>query len=325
MNPVRLFLAFSAALLALAAPSAISQGGYPTKPVRVIVPFPPGGTNDIVARIVARDLGESTGQQFVIDNRGGASGVIGAEAVARSPADGYSIMVHSTTHLTNAFSYKKLPYDTFASFEPITLLAGQPCALVVHPSLPVKSAKDFIALAKSRPNQITYASNGEGGNLHVMMALLASMANIKMIHVPYKGGGPMATSLISGETQSAVATIGSVMVHIKSGRLRPVAVTSATRTKILPDVPPIAETGLPGYDMNPWIGAFAPVKTPKPVLDRLHAELTKVLKKPETAKVMAEQGVEPWPSSPQEFANRMKSDYEKYQKIFKIIGTPATT
>jgi tripartite-type tricarboxylate transporter receptor subunit TctC len=135
----------------------------------------------------------------------------------------------------------------------------------------------------------------------------------------------MATSLISGETQSAVATIGSVMVHIKSGRLRPVAVTSATRTKILPDVPPIAETGLPGYDMNPWIGAFAPVKTPKPVLDRLHAELTKVLKKPETAKVMAEQGVEPWPSSPQEFANRMKSDYEKYQKIFKIIGTPATT
>ena len=224
---------------------------YPTKPVRVIVPFPPGGTNDIVARLVARDLSEILGQQFVIDNRGGASGVIGAEAVAKSPPDGYTMMVHSTSHLTNAFSYKKLPYDTFRDFEPVTLLASQPCVLVVHPSLPTRTVKDFVALAKARPNQITYASNGEGGNLHVQMALLASMANIQMIHVPYKGGGPMATSLISGETQSAIATVGAVLVHIKSGRIRPLGVTSAKRTSILPNVPPISETGVPGYDMNP--------------------------------------------------------------------------
>jgi tripartite-type tricarboxylate transporter receptor subunit TctC len=293
--------------------------------VRIVVPFPPGGTNDIVARLVARELSSALGQQFVIDNRGGASGVIGAEAVAKSPPDGYTLMVHSTTHLTNAFSYKKLSYDTFKDFEPITLLASQPCVLVVHPSLPAKSVKEFIALAKARPDQITYASNGEGGNLHVQMALLASMANIKMIHVPYKGGGPMATSLMSGETQSAIATVGAVLPHIKSGRVRPLGVTSSTRTTILPNVPPIAEVGVPGYDMNPWVGAFAPARTPKPIVDRLYGELNKILKKPELAKLMLDQGVEPWPASQQEFVTRMRSDYEKYQKIFKIIGTPAGT
>jgi tripartite-type tricarboxylate transporter receptor subunit TctC len=167
----------------LVAQHAAAQA-YPAKPVRLVVPFPPGGTNDIVARIIARELSQSMGQQFVVDNRGGASGIIGADSVAKAPPDGYTLMVHSTSHLTNAFSYNKLPYDTFRDFEPITLLAFQPSLLVVHPSLPAKSVKEFIALAKSRPGQITYASNGEGGNLHVMMALFASMANIQLIHVP---------------------------------------------------------------------------------------------------------------------------------------------
>lgn len=318
-----LAIAVTLVIAAVVPAASLAQGNYPVKPVRIVVPFPPGGTNDIVGRLVARDLSAAMGQQFVIDNRGGASGLIGADNVAKSAPDGYTLMVHSTSHLTNDFSYKKLPYDTFKDFEPIALLAAQPYVLVVHPSLPVKSVKEFIALAKSRPDQITYASNGEGGNPRVLMALFASMAKIRLIHVPYKGGGPMATSLMSGETQSAVATVGSMLPSLAAGRVRPLGVTSAKRSSILPKVPTIAESGLPGYDMNAWVGAFAPAKTPKAIVDRLHAEINKILKKPELAKQMADQGVEPWPASHQEFEAQMKSDYQSYEKVFKIIGTPA--
>jgi tripartite-type tricarboxylate transporter receptor subunit TctC len=314
-----------AVTMALSGAAAFGQGAYPIKPVRVVVPFPPGGTNDIVARFVARELSEVMGQQFVVDNRAGASGVIGADLVAKSPPDGYTLMVHSSSHLSNALAYKKLPYDTFRDFEPIGLMAGQPGVLVVHPSLPAKSVKEFIALAKARPGQITYASNGEGGSLHVQMALFASMANIKLIHVPYKGGAPVAVSLASGETQSSVSTVGIVLPHIKSGRLRPLGMSSAKRSSILPNVPTIAESGVPGYDMNPWIGAFAPAGTPKAITERLHAEIDKALRKPEIIKQMAEQALEPWIGTQQEFAARLKADYEKFQKIFKIIGTPAAS
>ena len=304
------------------APAVLAQPAYPSKPVRIVVPFPPGGTNDIVARLMGNELSKAMGQQFLIDNRGGASGVIGAEAVSKSPPDGYTLMVHSVTHLTNSFSYSKLPYDTFKDFEPIGLLAAQPYVLVAHPSLPVKSVKDFIALAKSRPNQLTYASNGEGGAPHVFMALFASMANIQMIHVPYKGGGPMATSLMSGETQSAMATVGSMLPVLRANKVRPLAVSSARRSKLMPDLPTIAEAGVPGYSMDAWIGAFAPAKTPKPIVDRLHEESNKILKRPEFGRQMSEQGVEPWAGTQQEFAAQMKSDYAKYEKVFKIIGTP---
>ena len=304
------------------APAVHAQPAYPSKPVRIVVPFPPGGTNDIVARLVASDVSKTMGQQFVIDNRGGASGVIGAEALARAAPDGYTIMVHSVSHLTNSFSYAKLPYDTFRDFEPIALLAAQPYVLVVHPSLPPKSVKEFIALAKARPNQLTYASNGEGGGPHVFMSLFASMANIQMIHVPYKGGGPMATSLMSGETQCAMATVGSMLPVLRAKRVRALGVASKNRSRIMPDVPTIAEAGLPGYSMDAWIGSFAPAKTPKAIVDRLHDEFNKILKRPEFGKLMADQGVEPWPATQQEFVAQMKSDYEKYQKVFKIIGTP---
>jgi tripartite-type tricarboxylate transporter receptor subunit TctC len=309
----------------LGAARAYSQTTYPVKPVRVIVPFPPGGTNDIVARFVMRDLSEVMGQQYVVENRAGASGVIGAEAVAKSPPDGYTLMVHSSSHLSNAFAYKKLPYDTFKDFEPIGFMAAQPGVLVVHPSLPVKSVRDFIALAKARPGQITYASNGEGGSLHVQMALFASMANIQLIHVPYKGGAPVATSLASGETQSSISTIGIVLPHIRNNRLRALATSSAKRSTILPNLPTIAEVGVPGYDMNPWVGGFAPAGTPKAITERLHAEINKALGKRELAKQMADQAVEPWIGTQQEFAARLKTDYEKFQKIFKIIGTPAAS
>ncbi len=188
--------------------------------------------------------------------------------------------------------------------------------------MPAKLVKEFIALAKARPNQITYASNGEGGSLHVQMALFASMTNIKLVHVPYKGGAPVAVSLASGETQSSVSTVGIVLPHIRSGRLRPLGMSSTKRSGILPNVPTIAESGVPGYDMNPWIGAFAPVGTPKAITERLHVEINKALRKPEVVKQMADQALEPWIGTQPECAAQLKTDYEKFQKIFKIIGTP---
>lgn len=318
----RVALAIGAALCGT---TVYAQGAYPVKPVRVIVPFPPGGTNDIVARFVMRDLSEVMGQQYVIDNRAGASGSIGADLVAKSPPDGYTLMVHSSSHLSNAFAYRKLPYDTFKDFQPIGFMAAQPGVLVVHPSLPAKTVKEFIALAKARPDQITYASNGEGGSLHVQMALFASMANIRLIHVPYKGGAPVAASLASGETQSSVSTVGIVLPHIKSGRLRPLGMSSAKRSTLLPNVPTIAQSGVPGYDMNPWVGAFAPAGTPKAIIDRLHTQINAALRKPELNRQMADQAVEPWVGTQAEFAARMQTDYQMFQKIFKLIGTPAGT
>ncbi len=312
-----------AVLGAGAAGATLAQGNYPNKAVRLIVPFPPGGSNDIVARFLAKDLSDSLRQQFLVDNRGGASGAIGADAVAKAAPDGYTLMVHSTSHLSNAFVNTKLPYDTLKDFEPIALLAAQPSALIVSPNTPAKTVKEFIALAKSRPGQITYASNGEGGNLHVQMALFASMAGIQLIHVPYKGGAQMTTALLANETQSAVSTIGAVLGQIQAGKLPVLGVTSARRSTLLPSVPTIAESGLPGYDINAWIGAFAPVGTPRPVVDRLHSEIEKFLKKPELAKQMADQGVEPWPATQQEFAARLKTDYEQLQRVFKIIAKPA--
>ena len=302
---------------------AFAQAAYPSKSVRVIVPFPPGGSNDIVARLISRELSESTKQQFIVDNRGGASGAIGADAVAKATPDGYTLMVHSTSHLSNAFVAEKLSYDTLKDFEPITLLAAQPSVLVTTPSLGVKTVKEFLAVARARPGQITYASNGEGGNLHVQMALLASMANIQLIHVPYKGGAPMTTALLSGETHSAISTVGAVLSQIKAGKINALGVTSAKRSSLLPDLPTVAEAGVPGYDSNAWIGAFGPARTPRPIVDKLYSEITKSLKKPEFAKQLADQGVEPWLATPQEVGARLHSDYDQLARAFKIIGTPA--
>ena len=293
---------------------------YPTKAVRVVVPFPAGGSNDLVARMVSQELSKAMGQQFVVDNRGGASGVIGAEMVARAPADGYTLMVHSITHLSNGLLIKKVPYDTVNDFTPVALLVAQPGVLVVHPSLPVKTVKQFIALAKARPNEITYGSNGPGGSLHLMMALFTSMANVKLIHVPYKGGAPLTTSLISGETQSATATINTVLAHIKSSRLRALGVTADTRSGLLPDVPTIAEAGVPGYEFNSWIGLFGPKGLPQPLVDRLHGEVGKVMKQPEVVKSLANQALDPWNASQQDFVRRVKADYEKLAKVIKLAG-----
>lgn len=314
-----LSIAGVALVAAFGAPFAVQAQNYPSKVVRVVIPWPPGGSNDVVGRVVMQKVSEALGQQFVIDNRGGAAGQIGSEIVANSPADGYTVMVQSTTHVANAHLYKKLNYDPLKDFIGITTLARQVGMLVVHPSLPAKNGKELIALAKKRPGELVYASAGNGSYVHLSMALMAEMAGIKMVHVPYKGGGPAGTALIAGETQAMLATIGSLFPHIKSGRVRPIGVATDKRVPQFPDVPAIAEF-VPGYDFTAWVGSFVPAGTPKAVVDTLNALLGKALADPGVTAKLVAQTLDPMHISPEQFAARLKSDYDKYEKVVKISG-----
>jgi tripartite-type tricarboxylate transporter receptor subunit TctC len=307
------------AMASMLAPLAVFAQAYPTKPVRMLIPWPPGGANDVVGRVVAQRLTEQFGQQVIVENRGGASGVIGSDLVAKGPADGYTFMVHSATHVANPHLYKKLPYDTLKDFIGVTPLAVQVGALVVHPSLPVKSVKEFIALGKARPGQIVYGSSGSGSFVHLAMALLNATTNTNMIHVPFKGGGPATIALASGEIQAMTATIGSLIPHIASKRVRALGVTSAKRVTLYPDVPAIAET-VPGYEFVAWIGAFVAANTPRPIVDRLNSEMRKALAHPDTAKILGAQTLDPLPMSPEEFSKLLKADYDKYEKVIKLSG-----
>ena len=308
------------AVLAGLLPLAAAAQNYPVKTVRVVIPWPPGGSNDIVGRLVMQKMSENLNQQFIIDNRGGASGIVGSDLVAKSPADGYTIMIHSATHVSNPHLYGKIPYDTMKDFAAVAPLARQVGMLVVHPSLPVKTVREFIDLGKKRPGEITYASSGNGSFVHLGMALLNSMSNTKMIHVPYKGGGPAAVAIASGEVQAMMATVGSVIPHINSNRLRAVAVTSDERITQYPKVQTIAEGGVKGYEFTAWIGALAPAATPRPVIDKLNAELHKVLKDRSVAEKLSSQTLDPMFMSPEQFAARLKSDYDKYAKVIKESG-----
>ena len=305
--------------LALLTGAAMAQQ-YPSKTVRVVIPWPPGGSNDVVGRIVLQKVGELMGQQFIVDNRGGAAGSIGADVAAKAPPDGYTLMVHSTSHVGNAHLYKKLPYDTLKDFTGVALLAAQPGALTVHPSLPVKTVKDFIALAKNRPGTINYSSSGNGSAPHLSMALLVSMSSINIVHVPYKGGAPQVTALVSGETQASLATVSTVLMHVQSGRLRALGVSSAKRTGTMPEVPTIAEAGVPGYEMSPWIGVFVPAATPRELIVRLNGEINKALKSPDVSQLLASQALDALGGTPEEFDARIKLDYEKYAKLIKLTG-----
>jgi tripartite-type tricarboxylate transporter receptor subunit TctC len=309
----------AAAALSLAATTAVAQE-YPAKPVRCVVPWPPGGSNDVVARVVMQKMSETMGKQFLVDNRGGAAGVPGADFVAKSPPDGYTIMVHSATHVSNPHLYAKIPYDTLKDFVAVAPLSVQVGMLVVHPALPAKTVKEFIAIAKGKPDQLTYSSSGSGSFVHLSMAMFASMAGIKMTHVPYKGGGPAAISIASGETQAQMGTIGSVIQQVKQNRVRALAVTSEKRVSVFPDLPTIAEAGVPGYEFTAWIGTFAPAATPKPIVDRLNTEINKVLKTKEVAENLRNQTLEPMIMTPDQFAKRVRSDYDKYEKVVKLTG-----
>jgi len=306
-------------LFSTASSIAIAQA-YPTKPVRVVIPWPPGGSNDVVGRLVMQKLSQAWRQQFVIDNRPGAAGSIGSDVVAKASHDGYTLMVHSTTHLGNAHLYRKLPYDTLRDFTGVSLLVSQPGALTVHPSLPAKSVKEFIALAKARPGEILYSSSGNGSAPHLSMALFISMTGIKILHVPYKGGAPQVTALVAGEAQASLATVSTVIHHLRAGRLRALGVNSSKRVGVLPDVPAIAEAGVPGYEMSPWIGVFAPTGTPRSIIDELNAEIDKALRMPDVVRTLSNLALEPLLASTDEFNARIKADYDKYGKLIRISG-----
>lgn len=315
----KLRVAFIAMIAPLLGASLASAQTYPAKPVRVIVVFPPGGSNDVTARIVFAKMNEITGQNFIIENRGGAAGTIGADVVAKSPNDGYTLMVQSATHIANAHLYKKLPYDTLGDFIGITTMARQVGMLVVHPALPVKNTREFIALARKRPGEIVYGSAGNGSYVHLTMALLTSMTNTKMTHVPYKGGGPVNIAIASGEVQAVIGTIASLVPNLNAKRVRPLAVTSDKRTTQFPDVPAIAET-VKGYEFTAWVACFAPKGTPRAVIDKLNADLAKALADKDVAAKLTAQTLDPMPMTPQQFAQRLKSDYDKYEKVVRISG-----
>ena len=318
MRAARVFAAFTAGVLC-AAGVAWSQT-YPVKPVRVIIPFPPGGANDITARIVLPKLSEQMGQQFVIDNRSGAGGTTGTTAAAQSKPDGYTLLIQTVaSHVSNAHLYKKLPYDALRDFTGVTPLARLATVLTVHPSMPTRSVKEFIALAKARPKEILFGHAGFGSFIHLNTVLMESSTGIKITQVPFRGGGPAVVGLVSGETQAMIAGIGDILEHIKSKRARPLAVTSTERVAQLPDVPPMADF-FPGYECTTWVSIFAPAGTPKPILDRLNAELGKALRDPAVASKLSDLTYDPAHRPPEELAQRLKADYEKIGKLFREFG-----
>ena len=318
MRAVRVFAAFIAGMLC-AAGVAWSQA-YPARPVRVIVPFPPGGANDIVARIVLSKLSEQMGQSFIIENRSGAGGTTGSAVVAQSRPDGYTLLVQTVaSHVSNPHLYKNLPYDALGDFVGITPLSRLVTVLTVHPSLPVRSVKEFIALAQKRPKEVLFGHAGYGSFIHLNTVLLESTTGIRITQVPYKGGGPAVVGLVSGETHAMIAGIGDIIEHIKVKRVRPLGVSSTERVTQLPDVPPIADT-VPGFECTTWVSILAPAGTPRAIIDQLNAELGNAMRDPGVASKLSGLTYDAVHRTPEELAQRLRTDYEKIGKLFRQFG-----
>jgi tripartite-type tricarboxylate transporter receptor subunit TctC len=310
----------SAVVLCVAA-STLLAAGYPERPVRLIVPSPPGGGTDVSARMFTPKLSEVLGQQIVVDNRGGASGNIGAETAARAAPDGYTLLAGIASLTSNPYVMRKVPFDLERDFAPISLTVVVPNVLISHPSLPVRNMKELIAFAKARPGQLSYASAGVGSVPHLMMELFVSMGGLKMVHVPYKGAGPALTDVIAGHVPLMAANILSTLPHVKAGRVRAYGVTSATRAQAAPDIPTIAEAGLPGYEAVQWFGLLAPAGTPREIVTRLHGAVVQVLEDPAVKKRFIGDGADPRPSaSPEAFGAFIKSELKKWEKVVKAAG-----
>jgi len=312
------------AMLAMATLSACLGIGaacaqsYPVKPIRIIVPFAPGGPNDILARIIGQKLTEAWGQQTIVENRPGGGTVIGTEVVAKSPPDGYTLLMVSTSHTSNP-SLRKLPYDPLRDLEPVILVAAGPNVLIAHPSLPARSVKELIAVARSRPDQVAYGSGGAGTSTHLSGAMLALMGGVKMIHVPYKGGGPATIDLLSGQITWMFGTILPSMPHIRSGRLRALAVTGTKRSPVLPDVPPVADT-LPGFEAISWYGVSATGGAPRDVILKLNQEIARALNSADMRERLAHEGAEVVGGSPEEFGRFYRAEIEKWAKVIRAAG-----
>ncbi len=309
------------ALAAFAISAAAHAQVYPVKPIRMIVAYPPGGGTDIVGRTLAQKLGESLGQGVVVENRGGASGNIGTELAARAAPDGYTILMGNVApNAINVSLFKELPFDPVADFAPVSLVASTPNILVVHPSTRARTVKEVIALAKAKPGAFNFASAGVGSSSHLAGELFRILAGADIVHVPYKGAGPAMVDVLSGQVQLYFATMPAAMPHVKTGKLAPVAVTSARRSQALPDLPTIAESGVPAYEASTWYGVLAPAHTPSAVVARLHGDIAKILADAALHARLADQGFDPVGNSPEEFGAYIKSEILKWGKVIRDAG-----
>jgi tripartite-type tricarboxylate transporter receptor subunit TctC len=315
----RIPMAALAAAFVLSQPAG-AQPSYPAKPVRLVVPSAPGGGTDITARVMAPKLSEFLGQQVVVENRAGAGTMIGGEVVARSAPDGYTLLMGISTLAINPAMYKKVPYDALKDFAPVTQAVSLPNLLVVHPSLPVRTVKELVAFAKARPGQLQFASAGVGTNPHLAAELFLSMTGTKMLHVPYKGSGAGVIDVIAGHVPVMTPSILTGLPYAKTGRLRALGVTSAKRAGGAPDIPTIAEAGVPGYEAVQWFGILAPAGTPRPVIDRVHREAVRVLQSADIRERLRADGADPVASTPEEFAAFLRSETAKWAKVVKAVG-----
>ncbi len=296
---------------------------YPSRPIRFVVPFPPGGGNDIVGRIVAAKLGEGLGQQVVVDNRGGAGGTIGTDITAKAAPDGYTMLVNNISLAVNHTLFRKLPYDTLKDLAPVSLVGRQPNMVVVHPGVAAKSMRDLLALARAKPGQVNYGSGGSGTASHLATEMLKLMTKTDMVHVPYKGLGPALTDLMGGRLHVIISTMASALPHMKAGKLRPLAVTTAQRSSFFPEVPTMDEAGVKGYEFSTWYGIVVPAGTPRAIVERLNAETRKALATLTVKEQFAAQGLETAPSTPREFGAYLRAEVAKWGKVIKASG--ATT
>ena len=306
----------------IVAPAAAQN--YPVKTVRLIAPFAPGGATDVLARLTAQKLGERWGQSVIVDNRAGAGGNIGAEAAVRSVPDGYTLLVAGAPHAINMTLYRNLTYDLARDLVAINRIAGYPSAIVVHPSVPAKSVKELVALAKARPGDLNFGSPGPGSPNRLAVELFMIMANVKMTHIPYKGGsGQMVTDLVAGHVQLASIGLPPSMEYVKAGRLRAIAVTSTKRSPLLPDVPTVSEAGLPGFDVTSWYGVFAPAALPRNLVTRVNGDISAVLEAPDLRERLQRMDAEPSPQSPEDFARFVREEIAKWAKVVKASGATA--
>ena len=311
----------SLALLACAADASISQAQqFPSRPIRLISPYPPGGGNDVLARLIADKMGDALGQRVVVDNRAGANTIVGTDIVAKSAADGYTMVLVPNSFATNASYYAKLPYDTMRDFAPVALVALSPQMLVVHPSFAATTVKEFIALAKGKPGYYSYGSSGNGSVGHLGMALFDMLAGVKTEHIAYKGTAPAVTELLGGQIPLMMTSMLSVLPHVKAGKLRLLAVTTSRRSPAVPDAPTVAEAGVPGYEATFWYGLLAVARTPEAILERLSSQVDKTLHEPDIIEKLTRQGVEPYYHGPRQFAARIREEIPKWAKVIKDAG-----
>jgi len=320
-HKMKTLFATMAALAVAAVPMTSAAQAYPTKPIRLVVAFPAGGSTDIIARLVAQRLGERLGQQVIVDNRGGAGGTIGTEIAARAAPDGHTLTMGTTsTHVIAPAAYAKVSYDPVKDFSPITLVASTPYLLVLHPGVKANNLKEFVALAKSQPGKMNFASAGTGSTTQLAMEMLKIAAGIDIVHVPYGGNGPAGTATLGGQVQALFGSMPAVLPHAQAGRLRPIAVGTATRSPALPNVPTVAESGYPGFEVSLWLGFFAPKGTPQPVLNRLQKELTEIANNAEMKAQFEKNGASAVTNTPAEMNALMKTELEKYSKVVKAAG-----